>query len=241
MPRHLVCLGFDLVAPSADDTPTADDISVAAARVLDLLKDRGLASTWFVTADGLARAGAIAERLRRDDHEIALSTSIVGDAAAAAQGLAAIRQVTGRNPRGFRAPGGDVAGWTPWLAQNGFLYDASPHGPSWWPRRRCAPAAGTTASDVIAMPIVLALGGDPPSPARAVMQDWIDELLQMRDSVNFGVLTCAMPIAVVGRGAMLRAFATFLDTAQACGAVVVPFEAAAREAAERIGIYQDGI
>ncbi|MFL9823622.1 polysaccharide deacetylase family protein [Rhodoplanes sp. SY1] len=244
MPRHLVCLGFDLVASRdcatmvTDETRDADDISVAAARVLDLLSDRGLVATWFVPGEALALTGALAERLVRDGHEVALLAPTSPDVAAVGHGREQIRQVTGTSPRGFRVPGGDVDGWGPWLAQNGFRYEASRTGLDWWPRGRCADSVvpGPSAADLITMPIVLALGGDPPSPARAMMQDWSDELLQMRDSVNFGVLTCAMPLAVIGRGAMLRAFSTFLDTAKACGAVVVPFEAAARAAAERIRI-----
>ncbi|MFD2185130.1 polysaccharide deacetylase family protein [Rhodoplanes azumiensis] len=229
MARHIVCLGFELVASTADDT------TVGAARVLDLLTDRDLAATWFVTAAALARAGALVERLLRDGHEIALLARGAADASAVDAGLEEVRQITGTVPRGCRAPGGAPAVTGSWLAERGVRYDASGEGLSWWPRRR-DDGTGGAGPGVVAMPIVLALGGMPLPSARAVTQDWCDELLQMRDAVNFGVLTCAMPLTVIARGAMLRAFTTFLDTATACGAVVLTFEAAAREAAERIGI-----
>lgn len=231
MPRHIVCLGFDLVATTDDDT------LIAAARVLDLLDDRGLVATWFVSGEALIRAGALAERLVRDGHEIALLAPASADIDAVARGAAAVRAATGVAPRGFRGLGGVSALSAPTLAQNGFRYDASGEGPSWWPRWRDDGADGA-GPGVVAMPAVLALRPNVAMamPARAVMQDWSDELLQMRDSVNFGVLPCAMPLAVIGRGAMLRAFSPVLDTAAACGAVVLTFEQAAGEVTERIGI-----
>lgn len=244
MPRHLVCLGFDLVAQSdahalvAGDTQVADDVSVAAARILDLLADRGLVATWFVPGAALARAGALVERLMRDGHEIALLSPASADIDAVAQGAAAVRTAAGLAPRGLRMLGGVPSVSAHTLAQNGFRYDASGEGSSWWPRWRDDGTVGAgPGAGVVAMPAVLALQPTIATAmsARAVMQDWSDEVLQMRDSVNFGVLTCAMPLAVIGRGAMLRAFATVLDTAAACGAAIVTFEAAARDAAERIG------
>ncbi|MDC7787499.1 hypothetical protein PQJ75_09230 [Rhodoplanes sp. TEM] len=228
MPRHLVCLSFDLPVPPDEDA------AIAAARVLDLLADRGLRATWFVAGTAAARPSPVGERLVRDGHEIALLGPPSGGEAEAEQGVEAVRRLAGKAPRGFRADAAspvDVA----WLERTGVLYDSSRPGLGWWPRRRRAGAdAAASDSAVIAMPITLALG-EAPAPARAVMQDWTDEVLQMRDSVSWGVLTCALPLATVGRGAVLRAFATFLDGALDAGAVVLTLEEAAREAAGRIG------
>lgn len=232
MSRHIVCLSVDL------DVSDRDACEVGAPRLLDLLKDRGLHSTWFVPGGAPAVDRGLCERLARDGHEIGLSGAAAHERYGVAEAVEAIRDVAGAAPRGFRMTSGHPPGAEApaWRGVPDFVYESSRVGPSWWPTRLRPHGPGEPpATGLIDMPITLTLGEASPAPARAVMQDWTDEVLQMRDSVSWGVLTCAMPLATVGRGAWLRAFATFLDGALDAGAVVITLDEAAREAAERIG------
>ncbi|RAI38728.1 polysaccharide deacetylase family protein [Rhodoplanes roseus] len=232
MPRHIVCLSVDL------DVSDRDACEVGAARLLDLLKDRGLRSTWFVPGHAPGTDRALCERLVRDGHEIGVLAAASHPETAVMQAVEAIRDVAGAPPCGFRTTSGHEPGpGTPaWRGVPGFAYDSSRAGLSWWPTRLRPHGTGApSAADLIDMPITLTLGG-PSMPARAVLQDWSDEFLFMRESVNFGVLTCAMPLATIARGAWLRAFGSFLDTVTAGTAAVLTLDAAAREAGERIGI-----
>jgi hypothetical protein len=73
-----------------------------------------------------------------------------------------------------------------------------------------------------------------PFRARAVMQNWHDEFLYMRRSVDWGVLTYTMHPYVIGRGYRMLAFEDLLEKLLAAGAVFMTMEDAAREAEQKI-------
>jgi peptidoglycan/xylan/chitin deacetylase (PgdA/CDA1 family) len=72
-------------------------------------------------------------------------------------------------------------------------------------------------------------------PARAVMQNWLDEFLYMRKAVDWGVLTYTMHPYVIGRGYRMLALEDFVDKLSEEGAVFLTMEDAAREAEQRLG------
>ena len=71
--------------------------------------------------------------------------------------------------------------------------------------------------------------------ARAVMQNWLDEFLYMRKTVDWGVLTYTMHPYVIGRGYRMLSFEDLVDKLAAEGAVFMTMEDAAREAQARMG------
>ena len=85
---------------------------------------------------------------------------------------------------------------------------------------------------------VRAHAGDHPAslqPARAVMQNWLDEFLYMKKTVDWGVLTYTMHPYVIGRGYRMLALEDLVDKLAAEGAVFMTMEDAAREAEQRLG------
>ena len=70
--------------------------------------------------------------------------------------------------------------------------------------------------------------------ARAVMQNWLDEFLYMKKSVEWGVLTYTMHPYVIGRGYRMLALENLVDRLAMEGAVFMTMEDAAREAEQRL-------
>ena len=70
--------------------------------------------------------------------------------------------------------------------------------------------------------------------ARAVMQNWLDEFLYMKKTVDWGVLTYTMHPYVIGRGYRILALEDLVEKLAAEGAVFMTMEDAAREAQARM-------
>ena len=70
--------------------------------------------------------------------------------------------------------------------------------------------------------------------ARAVMQNWMDEFLYMKKTVDWGVLTYTMHPYVIGRGYRMLAFEDLIAKLAAEGAVFMTMEEAAAEARPRL-------
>ena len=151
--RHLVCLTFDFDAISgfiARGTPTPSAISrgefgprVSAPRLLKMLGERGLPTTWFVpghTAEtfpdavaSVARAGheighhgwkhVPPATLSRDEEENEL-----------VRGIAAIERTCGERPTGYRSPSWDLSPHSiELMLKHGFTYDSSMMGDDYTP------------------------------------------------------------------------------------------------------------
>jgi hypothetical protein len=69
---------------------------------------------------------------------------------------------------------------------------------------------------------------------RAVMQNWFDEFLYMKKTVEWGVLTYTMHPYVIGRGYRMLSVEQMVDKLGDEGAVFMTLEDAAREAEQRL-------
>lgn len=170
---------------------------------------------------------------------------------------AAIERLTGRKARGYRSPSWDLSQHTiELLIAHGFLYDSSLMGADYWPYRARRgdraelgrPYMPGEATSLIEMPISWSLDDFPHfefvrtqstvlpglQSARAVMQNWLDEFLYMKKSVDWGVLTYTMHPYVIGRGYRMLAFEDLVAKLAAEGAVFMTMEDAAREAQARL-------
>ena len=70
--------------------------------------------------------------------------------------------------------------------------------------------------------------------ARAVMQNWHDEFLYMKKSVDWGILTYTMHPYVIGRGYRMLALEGLIEKLIAGGAVFMTMDEAAREAERKM-------
>jgi peptidoglycan-N-acetylglucosamine deacetylase len=168
----------------------------------------------------------------------------------------AITRLTGKPARGYRSPSWDLSDNTiDLLLAHGFLYDSSLMGADYWPYRARRgdravlgePFGRGEETTLIEMPISWSLDDFPHfefirtptsvlpglQPARAVMQNWLDEFLYMKKSVDWGVLTYTMHPYVIGRGYRMLSFEDLVDKLAAEGAVFMTMEEAAREAQAR--------
>jgi peptidoglycan/xylan/chitin deacetylase (PgdA/CDA1 family) len=168
----------------------------------------------------------------------------------------AIKRLTGKPARGYRSPSWDLSDNTiELLLSHAFLYDSSLMGADYWPyraRRHDRVALGEPygrgeETTLIEMPISWSLDDFPhfefirtPNSvlpglhsARAVMQNWLDEFLYMKNSVDWGVLTYTMHPYVIGRGYRMLSFEDLVDKLTAEGAVFMTMEEAARETQAR--------
>ena len=140
-----VCLTFDFDAMSAwiaaYQTKSPNALSrgefgrVGASRVLDLLGQHGIASTWFVPGHTIEAFPALAERIVAEGHEIGhhgychenpARLELLEERAVLEKGAALIEKITGARPHGYRAPAGSFSANTlELLLEFGFVYDSS--------------------------------------------------------------------------------------------------------------------
>jgi peptidoglycan/xylan/chitin deacetylase (PgdA/CDA1 family) len=169
----------------------------------------------------------------------------------------AIKQLTGQAARGYRSPSWDLSEHTiDLLLQHGFIYDSSLMGSDYWPYRARRgdvaelgqPFRFGEATSLIELPISWSLDDYPHfefvrtqqtvlqglMPARAVMQNWLDEFLYMKKTVDWGILTYTMHPYVIGRGYRMLALEWLFENLRAEGAVFMTMEQAAQEANERM-------
>jgi len=169
----------------------------------------------------------------------------------------AIARLTGRKARGYRSPSWDLSKYTlDLLVAHGFSYDSSLMGGDYVPYR---PRRGDIAElgkpyqfgkeiELVEMPISWSLDDFPHfefmrteqsvlpglQSARTVMQNWLDEFLYMKKSVEWGVLTYTMHPYVIGRGHRMLALEDLVARLVKEGAVFATMEEAAAEARRRL-------
>jgi peptidoglycan/xylan/chitin deacetylase (PgdA/CDA1 family) len=169
----------------------------------------------------------------------------------------AIARLTGRKARGYRSPSWDLSEHTiDLLLAHGFRYDSSLMGADYRPYRARRgdvarlgePYRFGAQTSLIEMPISWSLDDFPhfeflrqPSsvlaglqPARAVMQNWLDEFLYMKKTVDWGVLTYTMHPYVIGRGYRMMALEDLVDRLAREGAQFMIMEDAAGEAQQHL-------
>jgi peptidoglycan/xylan/chitin deacetylase (PgdA/CDA1 family) len=165
----------------------------------------------------------------------------------------AIQRLTGRKARGYRSPAWDLSANTiDLLVAHGFVYDSSLMGGDYLPYRARRgdiaelgkPYRFGEETKIVEMPISWSLDDHPHfefirtastvlpglQSARAVMQNWLDEFLYMKQEVEWGVLTYTMHPYVIGRGYRMLAFEDLVTKLIAGGAVFMSMEEAAAEA-----------
>ena len=170
---------------------------------------------------------------------------------------AAIMRLTGRKARGYRSPSWDLSAHTiDLLVAHGFIYDSSLMGADYIPYRargadRVAlgePYGFGEETALIEIPISWSLDDHPHfeylrtpngilpglQSARAVMQNWYDEFLYMKKSVDWGILTYTMHPYVIGRGYRMLNFEDLVAKLTLDGAVFMTMEEAAAEAKARL-------
>ena len=183
--------------------------------------------------------------------------TVEGEEADLVRANEAIARLVGRKARGYRSPAWDLSEHTvDLLLRHGFQYDSSLMGSDYLPYRARRGDIATLGEPfrfgeetaLIEMPISWSLDDFPHfefvrtaatilpglQPARLVMQNWLDEFLYMKKSVEWGVLTYTMHPYVIGRGHRMLALEDLVDRLIKEGAVFAMMEDAAREAASHL-------
>jgi peptidoglycan/xylan/chitin deacetylase (PgdA/CDA1 family) len=154
MPRHIACLTFDFDAMSgfvARKLTTPTPISrgefgaVGVERILDLLGEHGIQSTFFIPGVVIGTYPKLCERIAAAGHEIGhhgwthvppAALTREEESAGLARGNEVIVSLTGRPARGYRSPSWDLSPHTvELLLAHGFRYDSSMMGHDYLPYR----------------------------------------------------------------------------------------------------------
>jgi peptidoglycan/xylan/chitin deacetylase (PgdA/CDA1 family) len=152
MKQHFVCLTFDHDNASAAiarelTTPTmisrGDFGIVATQRILALLREHDMASTWFIPGHTIATYPSCVAAVFEAGHEIAhhgwthrvpATLGREAEARELVRGNEAIKQLTGRYARGYRSPAWDLSPHSiELLLEHGFVYDSSLMGHDYLP------------------------------------------------------------------------------------------------------------
>lgn len=144
MPRHIACLSFDFdtwsgFAARGMTTPTPTSRGefgvVGAGRVLDLLKARGIKSSWYIPGVVIETYPDACNRVVNEGHEVGHHgwshvppAWLEADREADEFGRAieSIVRLTGQKPAGYRSPSWDISDRTiDLILQHGLRYDSS--------------------------------------------------------------------------------------------------------------------
>jgi peptidoglycan/xylan/chitin deacetylase (PgdA/CDA1 family) len=156
-------------------------------------------------------------------HTVPATLSREEEEAELVRGNAAIKALTGKNARGYRSPSWDITPHTvALLLKHGFIYDSSLMGHDYlpYPAREAdivelqKPAVRGKPTKLIEMPISWTLDDYPvfeymrnPNGvqaglmnASAVLENWVDDFVYMRENLGWGILTYTFHPHVIGRG-----------------------------------------
>jgi peptidoglycan-N-acetylglucosamine deacetylase len=167
-----------------------------------------------------------------------------------------IKKMTGRHARGYRSPSWDLSPHSVELfLKHGFVYDSSLMGDDYTPYYARTgdvielekPARLGRETKLVEMPIHWATDDAPHFEfvrtdtvnrqglmnANLVGENWINDFLFMRRTVDWGVLTYTCHPFVIGRGARMMMLEKVITTARRNGAVFMAMEDAAAEFKKR--------
>jgi peptidoglycan-N-acetylglucosamine deacetylase len=249
--RISVCLTFDFDAislwlggfraSSLSAISRGEFGRVGAERLLNLLHERGLRSTWFVPGHSAETFPAIVERLVKDGHEIGhhgyLHThpkDADDEAAILDRGTAVIERMTGRKPIGFRSPGAGLSfNMVKLLRERGFSYDSSLMADdfsAYYMREGDNPQTDGPyqfgeAIDVVEIPFTWGLDDFPAfeyvtsragiqqglSSPSAVYEIWAGDFDYLYERVGRGIYTLTMHPQVIGRGHRMLMLERLID------------------------------
>lgn len=168
-----------------------------------------------------------------------------------------IRRLTGEPARGYRSPSWDLSEHSvDLLLKHGFLYDSSMMGDDYTPYRvrrgdvitLDKPALFGTETRLMELPVSWTLDDYPhfefvrtPTTilhglmnAGAVLENWVDDYLYMKNTLEWGVITYTFHPFVIGRGHRMVALEKLIHTLRENGAVFLTMEQAAREFESRM-------
>lgn len=181
VPRHIVCLTFDLDAISGFISRGQTSPSwisrgefgarVGAPRILALLEKYAIKATWFIPGHTIETFPDICAKVHAAGHEVGYhgwthrvrgSLTREEEEAELVRGIGVIRGLTGRAPPGYRSPSWDLSPHTiEQLLHHDFAYDSSLMGDDYTPYyvrqgdviELEAPARFGAATSLIEMPI----------------------------------------------------------------------------------------
>jgi peptidoglycan-N-acetylglucosamine deacetylase len=172
------------------------------------------------------------------------------------RGNECIKRVCGKAARGYRSPSWDLSEHTvALLLKHGFTYESSMMGNDYTPYR-CRrgdvikleePCVWGEETALIEMPISWSLDDYPHFEfirtqtsvlpglmnANGVLQNWIDDFLYMRRTLDWGVLTYTMHPFVIGRGHRMMMLERLIERLMQEGAQFLTMEEAADEFSRR--------
>ena len=225
-------------------------VRVGAPRVLALLADRGIPSTWFVPGHTLVTFPESTAAILAGGHELACHGWFHEDAATMARdeeremierSAAAVAEVTGGRPKGWRAPYWSLSGASTELIEDaGFAYDSSLMADDYALYRirrgdRHSVTEGTRfgrEGALVEVPVTWALddwphfepsaetGRDGLSAPSKVLEIWTEELRYAHAHAPGDLLTVTMHPECIGRGHRMAMLERFIDAAAALEGVV---------------------
>lgn len=275
-----VCLTFDFDGISAwmargqlTATPRSrgEFAAVAVPRLLHILERRGMATTWFVPGHTALTHPELTREIAAAGHEIAVhghahenvaALPVAEERAVLRRSVEAVESVTGRRPRGFRAPAWDLSDDSvALLLEEGLAYDSSLMGHDYAPYRCRTPDEAHQdgvrwgePTELVEVPVAWSLDDFPhleflrtPAGVMPGLRDpaqmfanWSGDLDYMLRDVEQGVLTVTMHPEVIGRGHRLLALEEWLDRTAALDVDFVRAEDIAQRvrAGEELGRYR---
>lgn len=259
LPRLTVALTFDHDSISdgvrRGDSPVKMShaefgVRVGAPRILALLAERGIPSTWFVPGHTLETFPKSTAAILAGGHELACHGWFHEDFATVGRDeereviercVAAVEKVTGARPKGWRAPYWSLgASSLELITAAGFVYDSSLMADDYRLYRvrsgdRHSVAEGSRfgpESVLVEVPISWALDDWPhfePSASgdrdglsapSKVLEIWTEEVRYAHAHAPGGLLTITMHPECIGRGHRMAMLEQFIDAAQALEGVV---------------------
>lgn len=270
MAKHFVCLTFDQDNASGAisrgmTTPTAisrgDFGMVGTERILALLKKHRIRSTWFIPGHTIESYPASVAAVHADGHEIGnhgwthrvpATLGREEEERELVRGNAAIRRLTGRDPRGYRSPAWDLSPHSlELLLKHGFLYDSSLMGHDYLPYQARQndvvslqePIIYGPDSKLVEMPISWSLDDfmvfefyrydsvvlPGLMNAGLVLENWLDDFRYMKSQYDWGVITYTFHPHVIGRGHRMMMLEKLIRELRKGGATFVTMEQAVAE------------
>jgi len=259
LPRLTVSLTFDHDSISdgvrRGDSPVKLShaefgVRVGAPRILALLAEREIPSTWFVPGHTLETFPASTEAILAGGHELACHGWFHEDFATVPRDeereilercAAAVEQVGGARPKGWRAPYWSLgASSLELITASGFVYDSSLMADDYRLYRvrkgdRHSVAEGSRfgpEGPLVEVPISWSLddwphfepssdtGRDGLSAPSKVLEIWTEELRYAWAHAPGGLLTITMHPECIGRGSRMAMLERFIDAASALDGVV---------------------
>jgi peptidoglycan/xylan/chitin deacetylase (PgdA/CDA1 family) len=222
------------------------EVRVGLPRVLELLREKKIAATFFVPGRFAQTYPALVREISVGPHEVAAhgynherwsDLSREAEVSVLDRSIGALSECLGRRPRGFRAPGFELNPWSiRLLVEAGFSYDSSLMGDDFTPYRPAldnplsaeGPLYLGTPAPILEFPVSWELDDFPYfahtgrsaglRSAREVGALWWEEWEYAR-SISGAVYTLTLHPQVIGRGPRIRMLAELIDRIRAAGAV----------------------